>query len=195
LVLFLFISKELPVNEPIPSFFARVAIALRLFFRALSNPDFAARMARDETGTPAGKEPAKPAPAQPVFKEALPDSALQLLGLLQQEGRFIDFIEEDVSGFSDSDIGAAARIVHQGCRKAIRDHLKIAPIRPEPEGSSITLPEGFDASSVRLAGNVVGQPPYCGKIAHRGWRANEISLPKVAVGHDVRVLASAEVEL
>ena len=185
------------MNDLTLSFFARISIALRLFFRALSDSAFAARMAQPQTVEQPMKKPAgmAEAAARHSFREALPDSALQLLGLLQQEGRFVDFLEEDVAGFSDTDIGAAARVVHQGCRKAIHDHLKILPVRPESEGSRITLPEGFDASSIRLAGNVVGNPPYNGRVVHRGWRVEEITLPKVAAGHDVRVLAPAEVEL
>jgi len=59
----------------------------------------------------------------------------------------------------------------------------------------LTLAAGFDAATVRLTGNVVGQPPFTGTLMHRGWRVAEIKLPKLAEGHDVRVLAPAEVEL
>jgi hypothetical protein len=178
------------------SFFARLSLAFRLFFHVLADPEFAASIAKLQRGErPADTRPKSHAVPAPSFREARPDAALQLLGLLQQQGRFIDFLEEDVSGFSDTDVGAAARVVHQGCRKALREHFKIVPIRPEPEGSRITLPEGYDASLIRLAGNVVGKPPYNGNLVHRGWRVNESALPKVAEGHDVRVLAAAEVEL
>jgi hypothetical protein len=180
------------VNEPLPSFCERIALAFKLFFRILANPEFAAGARRLGSGE---KLSAPQAPSRPLFQEVQPDAALQLLGLLQQEGRFIDFLEEDVAGFSDNEIGAAARVVHQGCRKAVRDHFQILPIRTDQEGSRVTLPEGFDASSVRLSGNVVGKPPYTGSLVHRGWRVAEVSLPKVAAGHDVRILASAEVEL
>jgi hypothetical protein len=130
-----------------------------------------------------------------VLHDTLPESALQLLALLQQEGRFVDFLEENVTAYSDAEIGGAARVVHEGCRKVIRDHLQIAPVREETEGARLTLPEGFDATAVRLTGNVVGQPPFTGTLMHRGWRVTEIKLPKLAEGHDVRVLAPAEVEL
>ena len=181
------------MNEQLPSVFERISLAFRMFFRILGNPEFAVRIRKAETG--ALPSPIQATAGAPVFREWQPDAALQLLGLLQQEGRFIDFLEEDVAGFSDSDIGAAARVVHQGCRKSIRDHFKIVPIRAEQEGSSVTLQEGFDASLIRLAGNVVGKSPYRGSLIHRGWRVSNVSLPKVAEGHDVRVLAPAEVEL
>ncbi|MDB5919679.1 MAG: hypothetical protein JWR40_3913, partial [Massilia sp.] len=57
------------------------------------------------------------------------------------------------------------------------------------------LDAGFDAGAVRLTGNVVGSAPFKGSISHRGWRATEVRLPKLAIGHDVTVLAQAEVEL
>jgi len=131
----------------------------------------------------------------PRLKESSPDAALQLLALLQQEARFIDFIQEDLGDYSDADIGAAARVVHEGCSRALREHLSMAPIRLEEEGARVTLQEGFNASEVRLTGNVLGKPPFTGTLVHRGWRATEFRLPKLVEGHEVRVLAPAEVEL
>ena len=109
--------------------------------------------------------------------------------------RFVDFLEENVTAYSDTEIGGAARVVHEGCRKVVRDHLQIEPVRTEAEGARLTLAAGFDAAAVRLTGNVVGQPPFTGTLMHRGWRVAQITLPKLAEGHDVRVLAPAEVEL
>lgn len=183
------------MNETMPSFFARMSLAFKLFFRILVNPEFAGRMMRIEKGEQPSVARAPIPFKPPSFKETQPDAALQLLGLLQQEGRFIDFLEEDVTGFSDADIGAATRVVHQGCRKAVHDHFRIVPVRSEQEGSTVTLPEGFDAALIRLSGNVVGKAPYKGSLVHKGWRVDEVTLPKVAEGHDVRVLAAAEVEL
>jgi hypothetical protein len=64
-------------------------------------------------------------PPKPPLRETSPDSALQLLALLQQEGRFMDFLEENVTAYSDAEIGGAARVVHEGCRKVIRDYLQL----------------------------------------------------------------------
>ncbi|WP_019374484.1 DUF2760 domain-containing protein, partial [Melaminivora alkalimesophila] len=96
-----------------------------------------------------------------------PAAALQLLALLQRQARFVDFVQEDVAGYSDAEIGAAARVVHEGCRKVLAEHFALAPVRSEEEGSRITLPVGFDATAVRVSGNVVGQPPFAGTLAHR----------------------------
>jgi hypothetical protein len=136
-----------------------------------------------------------PAPEPVILKESTPDAALQLLGLLQKEARFIDFIREDITAYSDADIGVAARVVHEGCNKALNEHFTLAPIRSEQEGGKITLPQGFDASSVRLTGNIVGSAPFTGTLIHKGWQVTNIRLPKLTQGHDAKILAAAEVEL
>ena len=144
----------------------------------------------------AKRGPRKPA-AQPTPPPAAtePQSALQLLSLLQQNGRLIDFLQEDITAFSDQEVGAAARLVHQGCRQTLEEYLAIRPVRDEAEGARLTLAAGFDASAVRLTGNVVGEAPFTGTLIHRGWRATQVRLPQVAAGHDLKILTAAEVEL
>ncbi|RKE36111.1 uncharacterized protein DUF2760 [Paraburkholderia sp. BL23I1N1] len=191
-----------------PSFLGRISLAVSTFFSILGDGEFAAGVLRLRNGAAAASAtPAaapKPAPAAapapapqpaPTLKEASPDAALQLLGLLQRDARFIDFVEEDIKGYSDADIGAAARLVHDGCRATLREHFTIRPVRDEAEGSRVTLAEGFDATSVRLTGNVVGKAPFNGSISHRGWRVDEVRLPKLTGSHNARVIAPAEVEL
>jgi hypothetical protein len=186
-----------------PSFLGRISLAVGTFFSILGDGQFAADVLRLRKGgatapapTPAPAPVAAPAPAPaPTLKEASPDAALQLLGLLQRDARFIDFVEEDIKNYSDADIGAAARLVHDGCRATLREHFTIRPVRDEAEGSRVTLPDGFDASLVRLTGNVVGRAPFNGSISHRGWRVDEVRLPKLADSHNAKVIAPAEVEL
>ncbi|MDJ0806197.1 MAG: DUF2760 domain-containing protein [Gammaproteobacteria bacterium] len=183
------------MSESTLSFISRLGLAFQYFFRILFNGEFAGSAARLLTA-PEPIEPTAPeVPQQPVLLETDPDSALQLLGLLQQEGRLVDFLEEEVAEYSDAEIGAAVRVVHEGCRKALHDHITLQPIQAEGEGARITLQPGFDASAIRPTGNLVGEPPFTGTLAHRGWRATEVRLPKVAKGHDVQVIAPAEVEL
>jgi hypothetical protein len=136
-----------------------------------------------------------PTPEPVVLREATPEAALQLLGLLQKEARFIDFIEEDIAAYSDADIGIAARVVHEGCHKAIKEHFSLAPVRSEAEGNKITLQQGFDAASVRLTGNIVGNAPFTGTLIHKGWQVTSIRLPKLTQGHNAAIIAAAEVEL
>jgi len=120
---------------------------------------------------------------------------LLLLSLLQKEGRFIDFMQEDVGSYTDHDIGAAARVVHEGCARVLQEYLHIAPVRSETEGAQVTLQPGFNPAEVRPTGQVVGEPPFTGSLVHRGWRATKIQLPQVASSHDLHILAAAEVEL
>lgn len=177
-------STALPLSTRL--WFAWVA-----FFKILFDGEFAARAYH-----PAPELPAPPPPAKaPEKKKEDVGPALQLLALFQREGRFVDFLEEDVSSFSDADIGAAARIVHTGCRKAVRDHVTLEPVREEEEGAKVTLLRGFDPAEVKLTGNVQGDGPFTGTLRHRGWRAAGVKLPVPVEGHDARVLAQAEVEL
>ncbi|MBE0434276.1 MAG: DUF2760 domain-containing protein [Methylomicrobium sp.] len=136
-----------------------------------------------------------PAPAPVVLKEATPDAALQLLSLLQKEARFIDFIKEDITAYNDADIGVAARVVHEGCNKAINEHFKLVAVHEGQEGNKVTLPKGFDAASIRLTGNIVGEAPFTGTLIHRGWQVADIRLPKLTAGHNAKIIAPAEVEL
>ena len=136
-----------------------------------------------------------PTPEPVILKEATPDAALQLLSLLQKEARFIDFIKEDLTTFGDAEIGAAARVVHQGCSKAIKEHFTLTTISQEDEGKRITLNPGFDAASYRLTGNIVGQAPFSGTLVHKGWQVTDMHLPKLTEGHNAKIIAAAEVEL
>ena len=186
-----------PNNNPPPSFLRRIPLAFAAFFRILSDADFAARLnGLNGLDAPPAAAPTPPAaPAPRPLRETPADAALQLLGLLQRDARLIDFTEENLAGFSDADIGAAARVVHEGCRKVLREHFTIAPVCAQAEGSRITLNVGFDAGAIRLTGNVVGAPPFQGSLVHRGWRATDVRLPKLTDSHDAAVCAQAEVEL
>lgn len=184
-----------------PSLLRRIPLAFGALFSLLGNADLAARYSALREGAVAPPAPAPapttaaPAPGPSVLKEPSPDAALQLLALLQRDARLIDFVGEDLSGYADAQIGAAARLVHEGCAKVLREHFSLVPVREEAEGSRVTLQAGFDAAAVRVTGNVVGQPPFAGSLRHRGWRVTEVRLPKLAEQHDARVVAPAEVEL
>jgi predicted Ser/Thr protein kinase len=192
-----------PVS-PLP-FFTRLWFAWVVFFKVLFDGLFAAKVYAPELEAPKPErrgEPEKIVVEKVIERvvektaDAPPstDAALQLLALLQREGRLVDFLEEDVAGFSDADIGAAARVVHGGCRKALRDHVKLEPVRSEDEGAKVTLAEA-SPNEVKLTGNVQGKGPHTGVLRHRGWRAVSVQLPTAVTGHDARVVAQAEVEL
>lgn len=162
--------------------------------------------------TPA-QVPAAPAPAAPVAAQAAPvatpapraaeepprgaerQGAVQVLTALQREGRLLDFIEEDLTGFPDASIGAAARIVHAGCKKAVEELFRLEPVYREAEGSRVTVAPGFDRAAVRLIGEVAGAPPYQGSLRHHGWRVLEVKLPSASGGTGPVIAAPAEVEV
>lgn len=125
-----------------------------------------------------------------------PSPAIQMLSLLQRQGRFIDFIQEDLGAYSDEQVGAAVRNVHQGCKEALAQHLELQPIMSEEEGAPVTIQPGFDLHSIRLSGKVSGNPPFRGILRHHGWRVVRVDLPK-QVGEKEKdwVLAPAEVEV
>jgi hypothetical protein len=195
-------------TEPLP-FATRIWFAWACFFRALFDGEFAGRVwaVRETPALPApasatreigpspapGPSPASAPPPAPASPDVTP--ALQLLALLQREGRLVDFLQQDIASFPDADIGVAARLVHEGCRKALRAHAELAPVRTEAEGARLTVPAGFNADDIKLVGDVKGQAPYAGVLRHRGWRANALHLPQIVGEHDAHVLAPAEVEL
>jgi hypothetical protein len=180
--------------ESMPSVASRFSLALATFWRILVDPQLAGEAARLRASGPTAP-PDDRRQERNQLRDAEPNAALQLLGLLQQEGRLIDFLEEGVAAYSDAEVGAATRVVHEGCRRALRQHFAIEAVRAEPEGARVTLAEGFDPAALRLTGNVVGRPPFTGSLTHRGWRVTEVRLPKVATSHDLSILAPAEIEL
>ncbi|MGD9763696.1 MAG: DUF2760 domain-containing protein [Candidatus Binatia bacterium] len=134
------------------------------------------------------------APAPAAAPDATADGALRMLALLQQEGRLIDFLEEEIEPYSDAQVGAAVRAIHAGCREALHSRMDIARIFAQEDGTSMEVPPGFNPAEVRLTGNVHGQPPFRGVLQHGGWRATHVRLPRTA-GVDPAVLAPAEVEV
>ena len=197
--------------EPV-GFVTRLWLALVLPWKVLFDGTFAAAVrglgqpAPQLPATAAGQAsaPAADLPATPALVEieaevapAEPEgtAALQLLAILQREGRFVDFLQEDMSGFSDAEIGAAARVVHNGCARSLKEYLTLAPVRSENEGQTVELAPGFDAARTQITGKVTGQPPYRGVLAHPGWQVTSIRLPQVTPGRDCTIIAPAQVEL
>jgi uncharacterized protein DUF2760 len=201
---------------------SRLVLAFQCFFLILFGnrlPATARALLPETTGgpQPEPEKPAKPEPARPTPRpepakpEPRPeprddrprvsaaqqhrDGALALLALLQREGRLVDFLREPLDGFSDGDIGAAARDVHRGCRKVLDQHLSLEPVMPGAEEAQVSVPRGFDPAEIRLIGEARGEPPFRGTLRHHGWRVVDAKLPALADGVDRAVIAPAEVEL
>jgi hypothetical protein len=190
------------VTEASLSPIARLWLAIVCFFKVVFDPSLARGVERalrsaapELPGAPEKETPAPLAPGVPVPTDADRNGALGVLALMQREGRLVDFLQQEIDTFKDAEIGSAARLVHAGCRKALLGHFKIAKIRPEAEGASVTVPEGFDGRSVKLTGNVQGNAPYRGVLRHAGWRAESVGLPALVAGYDASIIAPAEVEL
>jgi hypothetical protein len=146
-------------------------------------------------------EAARPAEAGRPARAAAPrrpdpgPGALQLLGLLQREGRLVDFLSEDIDGYDDASIGAAVRDIHKGCKKVLSEAFGVEPVLQADEDEAVTVDTGFDPARIRLVGNVTGSGPFKGTLRHHGWRAARVSLPALNDGLDATIVAPAEVEL
>ena len=171
------------------SFGGRIGLA----FRVLFDGALAARVLAPPTAPERELLPAVLSVPPAAKQERASDGALQLLALLQREGRFVDFVQQDVAAFPDADIGAAARVVHEGCRRALQAHARVVSVRNEAEGASLTLAEA--SPDVKLVGNVAGSAPFRGVLRHRGWRVQVLSLPKRIGAQDPELIAPAELEL
>lgn len=160
--------------------FARVVFTVKAALRLLRDKDFAARV----QSLDAPQAPAKPS-----------GEPLRLLTLLQREGRLVDFLQEDIGGLPDEQIGAAVREVHRKCRHALQEHIVLEPVMPHAEGDRVEVASGFDPSTIQLTGNVAGQPPFRGTLQHPGWRVKEIKITPPGKEVDEFVLQPAEVEI
>jgi hypothetical protein len=156
----------------------RFLLSLRAFWDVLTDREMAERVAL-------ALEPPR---------AAGPD--LRILALLQRDGRLIDFLQEDLEGFPDDQIGAAVRDIHRGCRKALAEYLDIEPVLAREEGDAVSVDAEFDPAAIRLLGNVSGNPPYQGTLKHHGWRVTAAKLPNIPAARDEStVLAPAEIEV
>jgi len=174
---------------------SRIVLAFRSFFAILFTGKLPADIVQELGFSPLRKaQPAaKPAPA---VRPAEPsDGALQILGILQRDSRFIDFLMEDIGAYSDDQVGAAVRDLHQQCRDSLNRYLRLRPVIDGVEGSPTKL-ETNDPATVKLLGNVPASGKASGGLLrHKGWKAEKIELPPLAPGSNPSVIAPAEVEI
>ena len=183
-------------------FWERVAIAFRCFFSILFHgdiPNDVAQMPVQPSGqvrqTPAAQAPVSgPQEMERPVPEAF-DRAVQMLALLQRDGRLIDFLAENISPYPDAQLGAAARTIHESCRKVLEQYVKLEPILNSEEDQPVTVQSRFDPAAIKLLGNVTGQPPLRGLLRHKGWQVKDVNLPPLPKGSGRMVIAPAEVEI
>ncbi|HSF47713.1 MAG TPA: DUF2760 domain-containing protein [Burkholderiales bacterium] len=148
---------------------------------------------------PRAVEPPRPEPPKPTRAEqSQTGEALILLSLLQEKGRFLDYLMEDITAFNDAQVAAASRVVHQGCGAVIKECLALSPAHSGKEGERITIEKSADPNHYRLLGKVPGAPPYSGVVVHRGWKTTKIALPRFTRSVDpvgANIVSPVEVEV
>jgi hypothetical protein len=186
---------------------ARMTAAFRLLFTGRLPGDIVAILAQDampaadrdigaspSTATSPVGHPTASLSGTPAAEDR-GDRAVQLLALLQREGRLVDFLHEDLAAYSDAQVGAAARDVHGRCRVALDRYIQLVPLSIEDEGESTVVAATTNPASTRIVGNVPAQGTARGILRHRGWRVAQIDLPPLPPGDARRVVAPAEVEV
>jgi len=173
---------------------SRIVLAFRCLFGVLFQGRLSdtaiTELGLSRRAAPAAATPAPP-PA-PVSKAS--DGALQILGILQRESRLLDFLMEDLTSYSDDQIGAAVRELHDQCRDAVCRYVTLQPVIDGVEGTFTQTPSK-DPNVVKFVGNVPATPPAGGTLRHRGWRAVKVDLPALASRQDASILAPAEIEV
>ncbi|MBV8898967.1 MAG: DUF2760 domain-containing protein [Verrucomicrobia bacterium] len=144
----------------------------------------------------AAPPPAVVQPPTPAINQAEAE-VVAFFALLQEKGRLVDFLMEDLTPYDDEQVGAAARVVHQGCRQVLQESFTITPISEAEEGSQVTVPAGYAADEYRIVGKLSGDPPFTGKLVHKGWKTESIKLPRLVDAGQARLpaIAPAEVEV
>ncbi|MCP4717290.1 MAG: DUF2760 domain-containing protein [Deltaproteobacteria bacterium] len=144
-------------------------------------------------------EEIKKAQARSQTAEQARAEVLNMLALLQEKGRLLDFVLDDITAYDDQQVGAAARVVHEGCAAVLNDYFEIVPVHQSPEGEGVTVEKDFNAAEIRLVGSVGGSPPYRGAVLHRGWKTMKITLPRAVDADrqqgDLQVITPAEIEI
>jgi hypothetical protein len=178
----------------------RLMLAFRVFFRTLLNAEIARQVdlvlsgAAAPAPTPAAAV-AAPKP-KPVAAAAGRNEGVNLLAMLQREARLVDFIQENLSGYSDAQIGAAVRQIHGDAAQVLQRAFALKPVWDAEEGAEVEVPAGFDAGRFRLTGNLPEKPPYHGRLVHHGWEATSCQLPAWSgSAAAARVVAPAEIEI
>jgi hypothetical protein len=181
----------------------RISFAFRCFFsilfRAAIPDDIARKLLK--AAAPVQQAPASAARVVSPLKEAERpasdnlDRGVQMLALLQRDGRLIDFLSEDVSAYPDAQLGAAVRSIHETCRQVLDQYVKLEPVLNSEEDQPVTVEAGFDPAAVKLVGKVAGEAPFHGVLRHKGWRVKELKMPPLPQGAGRLVIAPAEVEL
>lgn len=167
-------AVDLPFADHLPVITLALAVCVAVSGWA------AVRGASAPVSAPEPSDPGPPLPPAVSRDERTRHELAAFLGILQEKGRLVDFVMEDLNAQPDARVGQVARVVHQGCREVI-----VKAFAPEPletsvaEGEILTLPEGYAPDEYRLIGTVTGESSR-GRLLHRGWVAKTVKLPEFA---------------
>jgi hypothetical protein len=167
---------------------SQISLAFRCFFALLFSGKLPPELIK-ELGLQPKTAPVAPAP---VVKTS--DGALQMLSILQRDARLLDFFHEDISAYSDDQVGAAVRGMHGQGREALERYVKLAPVIDGVEGTFVKAPSK-DPATVKFLGNVPAVAPDGGTLRHRGWKVTGVVLPPVNPRQDLTILTPAEIEV
>jgi uncharacterized protein DUF2760 len=179
----------------------RIGFAFRAFFAILFKNSLAQDIAEAFGYAPRRSMQAQTPKAAPAAAAVrVSDGALQMLGILQRDSRIIDFLMEDISTYTDDQVGAAVRSMQESARDALSRYMKLAPVIDGVEGTFTNLsaagPLAKDPAAIKLLGNVPADGKASGgTLRHRGWRAEQVQLPTLSGKQDPNILAPAEIEI
>ncbi len=181
-----------PAGEATRPYLAGATLVLSILVLVLA----VLQLRRGTTAPNPAVGPFHPAPQQPADSHADAE-IVHFLSMLQGKGRLVDFLMDDINAYGDAQVGAAARVIHAGCKEVLLEHFVISPVRAEPEGSAVQVPAGYAADEYRLVGRITGAAPFSGVLVHAGWKTDVVKLPQLLRGASDRlpVIAPAEVEL
>jgi hypothetical protein len=181
----------LPVASPFQPYLSGGALALGLIalvtILAGRGPERDTRAA----------EAARPMPVPTSANYQADAEIVSFLAMLQARGRLVDFLMDDINTYDDAQVGAAARVVHAGCKAALLEHFRISPVSAESEGATVQVAAGYLPDEYRLVGKISGPAPFSGVLVHHGWKTDAVNLPRVLRSSTNRLpaIAPAEVEL
>jgi hypothetical protein len=171
----------------------RIILAFRAFFNLLFGGSLSPELLDELKLSRREVKPAAPAaPPPPAIKTS--DGALQFLAILQRDSRLVDFLMEDIAAYSDDQVGAAVRELHDQCRDSVARYVTLTPVIDGVEGTFAKAPSS-DPNLVKFVGNVPAKPPAGGTLRHKGWRASKVDLPALPARQDAAIIAPAEIEI
>ncbi len=134
----------------------RFGLAFRAFWSVLtSRPKAVAvekalttdgTLALPSSSPPSEKPKVAPSPVPSSTRTSRSD-ALSLLSALQREARWIDLVQESLDGYSDAQVGAAARDVLRDSKKVLDRMFDLGPVIDGEEGTRVAI--DANASALR----------------------------------------------